>query len=86
MIDERIKALPVAAVDPARNAEWHVINAGKEIGPLTLAELIENAANGEIEADDLVKQTGGLWTKAREYCFLRDAREERIGNLRSNSP
>ena len=52
--------LPVAAVDPARNAEWHVINAGKEIGRLTLAELIENAANGEEEADDLVKQNGGL--------------------------
>jgi len=28
------------------------------------------AAAGEIEADDLVKQTEGLWTKARDFDFL----------------
>jgi hypothetical protein len=49
---------------------------------MSLAELIAKAGDGEIEADDLVKQTGGLWTKAREFAFLqeefllRESREE----------
>jgi hypothetical protein len=32
--------------------------------------LVGKAAIREIEADDLVKQTGGLWMKARNYEFL----------------
>jgi hypothetical protein len=52
-------------------AEWHVIHAGKEIGPLSLAELVGKAALREIDPDDLVKTTCGLWTKAREMALLR---------------
>jgi tetratricopeptide (TPR) repeat protein len=69
--DERITALPAPAATLRCDAEWHVIHGGKEVGPLSLAELVGKAALGDIEADDLVKQAGGLWTKARDFRFLR---------------
>jgi hypothetical protein len=68
--DEHITALPVAATTSATDGEWYVIRAGKEVGPLSLAELVGKAAMGEIEADDLVKLSDGLWTKARGVGFL----------------
>jgi hypothetical protein len=68
--DERITALPVAAATAAGDDEWHVIHAGKEVGPLSLAELVGKAALGEIDGDDLVKKADGLWTKARDFGFL----------------
>jgi len=80
--DHGITALPFAAAASASEPEWHVIRAGKELGPLLFAELVEKAVTGEIKADDLVKQTGGLWTKARDFGFLQeqfllmDSREE----------
>ena len=49
------------------HAEWYVIHAGQERGPFSFAELVGKAALGEIAADDLVKQTGGLWTKGARY-------------------
>ena len=55
-----------SVANSASDAEWHVIHAGKELGPLSLGALVEKAATGEIEADDLVKKTGGMWTKARD--------------------
>jgi tetratricopeptide (TPR) repeat protein len=70
LFDERITALPVAADTPSSVAEWHVIHEGKELGPLSLAALGDKAVAGEIDANDLVKQTGGLWTKARDFGFL----------------
>jgi tetratricopeptide (TPR) repeat protein len=76
MTDDRITVLPVLAATARSDAEWHVIHAGQEVGPLMLADLIERAVAGEIETDDLVKQTGGLWTKACEFRFLRDARAD----------
>jgi tetratricopeptide (TPR) repeat protein len=80
--DERIAALPAAAAASESGAEWRAIRAGNELGPVSLAELVEMAANGEIGADDLVKNHGGLWTKASEFGWLhqqfalRDSREE----------
>ncbi len=74
--DDRITASPVAAPTPTPIAEWHVIHAGQEVGPLSLAALVEKAVVGDVEADDLVKQTGGLWTKASDFRFLRDARTD----------
>src|ERR1051325_6285862 len=84
MSDERITAAPANAA-PA--AEWLVIHGGKELCPYSLVEMIERAAAGEIAADDLVKQTGCLWAKAREFPFLqrefllRESREKTIAKL-----
>jgi len=69
--DESFAALTVAAETSASGAEWHVIRAGKELGPLSLAELVKRAGAKEIGDDDLVKQTGSLWTEARNFGFLR---------------
>ena len=68
--DERTTALPHASATLEREAEWHVVHGGNELGPLSVAEMVEKADAGEIEADDLVKQTGGSWTKARDHDFL----------------
>jgi hypothetical protein len=62
--------LPITAAALATGGDWYVIHAGQELGPLSLAELVGMAALGEIAADDLVKKTGGLWTKARDFGFL----------------
>jgi hypothetical protein len=70
MTDERITALPVAAATSTPIAEWYVIHAGEELGPLSLAELVGKAAIGEIAADDLVKKTGDLWAKASNFDVL----------------
>ena len=81
MADERIKPSwldhPLWQNDPSRTgsqsaseADWHVIQSGKELGPFSLAELVEKAIAEEFGADDLIKQTGGLWTKARDSDFL----------------
>jgi hypothetical protein len=67
---ERNTAFQAADATPASDAGWHVIHAGVEIGPMSLAELIGKAALGEIDPDDLVKKGGGLWTKARDVAFL----------------
>jgi ribosomal protein S27E len=67
---EHIKPHTVLAATPTNVPEWHAIHAGQEIGPFAVAELVGKAALGEIEADDLVKRTGGLWAKARELAFL----------------
>src|SRR5262249_39743318 len=67
MTDERIT--DTLASQP----EWHFIHAGKELGPFSLGQLIEKTVAGDIDDDDLVKQTGGLWTKAHEFNFLREA-------------
>ena len=72
MADARITALPLSVAKPSSDAEWYVIHAGKEVGPLALAELVGKAAVGEINPDDLVKQPGGLWTKARDLSFLQE--------------
>jgi tetratricopeptide (TPR) repeat protein len=56
---------------PAGDARWYVIHAGRELGALSLAELVGKAAMGEIGADDLVRQPGGQWTKASEVGVLR---------------
>ena len=69
--DQRITALPIPAAPPTSSAEWHVIHGGEEFGPMTLAELVEKAVAGQVEADDLAKQNGGLWTKARDFSFLK---------------
>jgi hypothetical protein len=63
--------LPVPATTSANGAEWHVICAGKDVGPLSIAELIEKANAGKIAGDDLVRQCGGLWTVASTLGFLR---------------
>lgn len=87
MADERITGMPVAAAASGSDAGWHVIHAGKEFSPMSLAELVEKAVAGEIEADDLVKKTGGLWTKASDFDFLRqqfllrDSRQEALDKL-----
>ncbi len=73
MADERITALPTATAASVTDTEWRVIRAGKELGPMSLAtELVGKAFLGEVGADDLVKQTGGLWTKARDFGFLQE--------------
>ena len=69
MTDDRVTALPTTATTRS-DAEWHVIHAGLEAGPFSLAELVGKAAIGEIEADDLVKRSGGRWIKARDVDFL----------------
>lgn len=63
-------SLPSPPGASANLAEWSVIHAGKELGPLSLTELAERAVAGEISADDLVKQAGGLWTSARDCGIL----------------
>ena len=68
--DARITARPLAVAMSPNDGEWYVIHAGKEVGPLSLAELIGKAAVREIEANDLVKKTGGLWQKAGDIDFL----------------
>jgi tetratricopeptide (TPR) repeat protein len=91
MFDERITVSPVAVATSAPDAEWYVIRAGKEVGPLSLAELVGKAAIGQINGDDLVKQADGLWTKARDLGFLQqqfilkhsteEAKQAALGNL-----
>jgi GYF domain 2 len=67
----------------ASSAEWYVIHGGNELGPLSLAGLVGKAALGEIEADDLVRLTGGKWVKARDVdllqqqFYLKRSREEK---------
>jgi tetratricopeptide (TPR) repeat protein len=70
MTDERFTSSQPFSFNSTGNAEWYVIHGGTELGPLTLAELVEKAAAREIEPDDLVKQTGGLWTPARDIGLL----------------
>ncbi len=72
MADERITALPITTAASVTDTEWRVIRAGKELGPMSLTELVGKAFLGEVGADDLVKQTGGLWTKARDFGFLQE--------------
>ena len=65
---------PGLAVDDgsAPNAsEWYYIHAGHELGPFSLGELVEKVVVGKIDGDDLVKQGGGLWTRAREVEGLK---------------
>src|SRR5258708_5539149 len=76
MAEERITTLPTATAISTTEAEWYVIHGGEELGPLSLAALVEKAVAGDIEADDLVKQTGGLWTKASDLRFIQDARTD----------
>jgi hypothetical protein len=71
MAEDRVAVLPLTATAPPNSAEWYIISAGKEFGPFSLAELIEKALVGKIGADDLVKQSGGLWAMARTFGFLR---------------
>jgi tetratricopeptide (TPR) repeat protein len=71
MADEYITSQPPPARSPASDARWQVIHAGNELGPLSLVELAEKVVAGEIDADDLVKETGGLWTKVRDVGLLR---------------
>jgi tetratricopeptide (TPR) repeat protein len=70
LADERITSQPHAASSPANNNEWHIIHAGKQLGPLSLIEVVTKAVVGEIAADDLVRQANGMWAKARDYNFL----------------
>jgi tetratricopeptide (TPR) repeat protein len=78
---------PPLPANSAGVAEWHVIHDGKELGPMSLAGLTEKAGAGEIQADDLIKQTGGLWTKAQDFGFLQQqfllkaSRARAIANL-----
>jgi tetratricopeptide (TPR) repeat protein len=69
MTDDHFTASPS---NIGSNAGWHVIHSGKELGPFTLDVLVEKAATGEIAANDLVKQAGGLWTKASDFEFLQE--------------
>lgn len=73
MADQRITSSQPDTWAPttasACDAEWYVIHAGQERGPFSFAELVGKAALGEIAADDLVKQTGGLWTKGAILTF-----------------
>ena len=87
-------ALKPGSVEPSRVAAplgsiavWHTIHLGQEFGPLALAELIQRAISGEIEADDLVKKMDGPWTKANEIAFLqrefllKESRGEAVNQL-----
>jgi hypothetical protein len=71
MAEERFSDLP-GIIAESSGAAWHVIRAGKELGPFSLGELVEQAVIGRIGPDDLVKQTGGLWTKARDVGPLQE--------------
>jgi len=69
--EERItSSLAPNASSRAGEADWYVIHTGREIGPFSLVELIAKAVAGEIDANDLVKETGGLWTKASNVDSL----------------
>src|SRR5260370_18694216 len=75
MADERFTFGERRANIVAKSSEpgWHFIRDGRETGPIPLAELVEKAAGGEIGAGDLVKQTGGIWAKARDAGPLQEA-------------
>ena len=72
--DEHITLGELLAYNKAASvaSEWHVIHAGKESGPFPIAEVIQKAVAGEIDAYDLVKQTGGMWTNAGEAPALQE--------------
>jgi GYF domain 2 len=72
IFDERVSDSPDGTAAPVDGGAWYVIHAGQELGPLSLGEIVEGALIGKIKADDLVKQKGGLWTKAGDVSFLRD--------------
>ena len=63
---------PASIRTELNNSGFYVIHAGIELGPFSLGELAEQAVAGKIDADDLVKQTGGLWMKARELPALQE--------------
>jgi hypothetical protein len=76
-VSEHISATPLTPSPSISRGEWHFIHAGEEVGPIELPELIEKAAYGEIEADDLVRQTDGPWSKARDLLYLQGAFTQR---------
>jgi tetratricopeptide (TPR) repeat protein len=71
MAEERFSDL-AGIIAESSGTEWHVIHAGQELGPFSLGELVEQAVIGRIGPDDLVKQTAGLWTKARDVGPLQE--------------
>jgi len=71
MTDERLATLPMAAPASMTVDQHFIIHAGQELGPFSLAELVGKAVLGEIQAKDLVKSNGGLWTKANEFDILK---------------
>jgi hypothetical protein len=86
MPDERITSWQPIAASSGNDAEWHAIHAGKELGPLSLAELVEKAVAGEIEPDDLVKNADGLWAKARDIDFLQQLFRLRESRGKASQP
>jgi tetratricopeptide (TPR) repeat protein len=72
MGDERITSELPADSSPTSGGFWHVIHGGRELGPFSFPELARAAAAGEFEADDLVRETGGLWIKARDVALLQE--------------
>jgi hypothetical protein len=51
--------------------EWFIIQAGREYGPFTIGELVEQVVIGNIKADDLITNENGFWNRACEFDFLR---------------
>lgn len=67
---ERTSAGPPTEKSPIES-EWYFQVAGREVGPVTLAQLILLGESGRLAADDLVRQTGvGDWTPAGEVDQL----------------
>jgi hypothetical protein len=76
-LSEHISATPLSPSPSISRGEWHFIHDGQQVGPISPPELIEKAAFGEIEADDLVRQTDGPWSKARDVLYLQGAFTQR---------
>jgi hypothetical protein len=84
MIDERYSTRPGSAPASEADAEWWFIHYGMQLGPFSLGRLVELALVGRIEADDMVRQGNGFWTKAREvpclqgHFFLQASKERTV--------
>src|SRR5690242_11947564 len=53
-------------------AEWHFKSGGTEFGPVSVAELVQHAADGQIVPDTEVKRGDGPWVPASKVAGLFD--------------
>lgn len=86
--DERISTEQVSNIIARLNEiSWRVIQAGKESGPFSDADLIGKATAGELGPNDLVKHGDGLWTRAcdipllMQEFHLKDSRQKVLDEL-----
>lgn len=71
---------------PKKATGWYVIRDGNEMGPLTQDALVAMAEAGQLQGDDLVKETGGEWIKASDVPILAHQFSHTMANVAERPP